>query len=158
MREIICRIDRCLGCKSCEIACAVAHTHSGKLLEAIQDDVLPHPRVQVLNMGEAGDLVRRKSLALQCRHCQEPACVEACIAGGVVKDPETGRVTFDAERCVGCYSCIMACPFGGVIRLKRQGIAVKCDGCPDLKEPACVSACPTGALVVVEEMVIEDEL
>jgi anaerobic carbon-monoxide dehydrogenase iron sulfur subunit len=158
MREIVCRIDRCLGCKSCEIACAVVHSEVGSLIEAIQQDVLPHPRVQVLSMGESGELVRRKSLALQCRHCEEPACVEVCIAGGVIKDLETGRVTFDAERCVGCYSCIMVCPFGGVIRLKRQGIAVKCDGCPDLEEPACVKACPTRALIVIEEeMVVESQ-
>lgn len=91
-----------------------------------------------------------RAMAIQCRHCEEPACLDACICGGITKDPETGDVKYFSDKCVACWSCIMACPFGAVLRAREQGCAVKCDRCPDRDTPACVHACPTGALVWCE--------
>ena len=76
--------------------------------------------------------------------------MDACIAGGVMKDPETGVVHFDQDRCVGCWSCTMICPYGAVVRVSDGKYAMKCDRCPDRDVPACVEACPTGALVFCE--------
>ena len=150
MKVITCRIERCLGCKSCEIACSVEHSKTKVLVSAIQEDPLPRQRIRVLNTGIKDGTYRLKSIALQCRHCDEPFCVDACIAGGITKDPETGVVHFNRENCVGCWSCTMVCPFGAIVRLQDGKVAIKCDRCPDRDVPACVEACPTGALVFGE--------
>jgi carbon-monoxide dehydrogenase iron sulfur subunit len=154
MKEIICHIEKCLGCKSCEIACAVAHSQSQNMLASLEEVPLPRKRLQVLSLGKDQIAESPAPFVLQCRHCAEPACVDVCIAGGVIKDEKTGVVTFNTERCVGCWSCTMVCPFGGIVRDVRGGRALKCDRCPDREIPACVEACPTGALIVCE---VEEE-
>jgi carbon-monoxide dehydrogenase iron sulfur subunit len=150
VKEIFCRIDRCLGCKSCEIACAVEHSHSRELVAAICESPLPKPRVRVRCVDEQGGYVRLRSLALQCRHCAEPACVDVCITGGITKDEATGIVRFDTDKCVGCWSCTMVCPFGVIIRFPTSDFAQSCDRCAEREMPACVEACPTKALVFCE--------
>jgi carbon-monoxide dehydrogenase iron sulfur subunit len=126
------------------------HSESGNLIGAIQEDPVSSPRIHVLGLDDGGGIVRLRSVALQCRQCEEPACAEACIAGGVVKDEETGVVRFDGSKCVGCWSCVMVCPFGAIVRRSKDGRAVKCNLCIDQEELACVAACPTRALVFCE--------
>jgi carbon-monoxide dehydrogenase iron sulfur subunit len=150
MKEIFCLVERCLGCRSCEIACAVEHSGAKELTAAIKEEPRPGYRVRVLCVDERGGKVRLRSVALQCRQCEEPACVEACIAGGIVKDEADGVVRFDQAKCVGCWSCVMVCPYGAIVRLSGQGVAVKCDRCAGRETPACVEACPVRALVFVE--------
>ena len=94
--------------------------------------------------------MRLRSVALQCRQCDEPACAEACITGGIVRDEATGVVRFDTDKCVGCWSCTMVCPFGAIIRVPDSAKAVRCDRCEEREIPACVEACPTKALVFCE--------
>jgi anaerobic carbon-monoxide dehydrogenase iron sulfur subunit len=156
MKEIICRIEQCLACKSCEIACAVAHSQSQNIVAALDEVPLPRKRLQVLSLDINSG--RPSAFVLQCRHCAEPACVDVCIAGGVVKDEKTGVVTFNTDRCVGCWSCTMVCPFGGILRDIKGGRALKCDRCPERETPACVEACPTKALMLCEVEEVEEEL
>ena len=151
MREIFCHIEQCLGCKSCELACAVFHSKSGDLHSAIREYPTPLSRVHVIPLDEEHDFGTTMTIPLQCRHCAEPACVDACIAGGVVKDEVTGIVSFNAEKCVGCWSCTMVCQFGAVIRSTGLAKAVKCDRCENIEIPSCVKACPTKALVFCEK-------
>lgn len=150
MKVIYCRIDRCLGCKACELACALEHSESKRLEQAIREEPLPAARVRVHRVDKKGEPARMRCIALRCRHCEEPACVAACIAGGIVKDEKTGIVRFDKDKCVGCWSCTMVCPFGAVVRRPDGGFAIKCDLCGDRETPACVEACPTRALVFCE--------
>jgi carbon-monoxide dehydrogenase iron sulfur subunit len=70
-----------------------------------------------------------------------------------MKKGEDGRVTVDSEKCVGCWSCVMACPYGSVGMDRENKKSVKCDLCADREIPACVEACPNRALIVVEEEV-----
>lgn len=150
MKELFCRIDRCLGCKTCELACAVEHSSGKNLLSALEEFPRPAHRVIVQSFAEKDDHSRLKSVAVQCRQCIDPMCATACIAGGIVKDAETGIVSFNHDKCVGCWSCTMVCPFGAIIRDKTSHIAVKCDRCEGRPIPACVEACPVKALVVCE--------
>jgi carbon-monoxide dehydrogenase iron sulfur subunit len=90
-----------------------------------------------------------------CRHCDEPDCIAACIAGAISKDPETGLVHLAEERCVGCWMCIMVCPHGAVVADRRASRAIKCHGCAEREVAPCVAICPTGALSYEEDDSLE---
>ena len=86
------------------------------------------------------------------------ACVAACPSACIAKDPETNLTIFDNTNCIGCHSCAMACPFG-IPSFNEEGKMQKCDGCAvriqNGLEPACVRACPVGALRLVSSEEIE---
>jgi carbon-monoxide dehydrogenase iron sulfur subunit len=151
MKQIFCHIEKCLGCKSCELACAVEHSLSKQLVTAMREPVVPKQRIRVELIDEHGTLSRYRTLALQCRHCGNALCVQACISGGIRKDEDSGEVRINPEKCVGCWSCVMVCPFGALVRHEGIHRAMKCDHCPDRETPACVDACPTKALVYLEK-------
>jgi carbon-monoxide dehydrogenase iron sulfur subunit len=160
MKRVYCKIEKCLSCRSCEIACAVAHSQSRQLVGAVQEHPLPKHRIHVESIDEAGagSPYFIRSIALQCRHCEDPLCAQACISGGISRDKETGAIINNPDKCVACWSCIMVCPFGVIVRYEDCRRAVKCDHCPDRDYPACVEACPTRALVFCEpeEVSIDD--
>jgi len=151
---IVVDIDRCLGCRSCELACAVAHSRSKDLVAALAEEPRPEPRVTVEAVGEY-------SLPIQCRHCEDAPCVSICPSQAMTKLGVEEPVVLDNDRCIGCKMCILVCPFG-VLNVNRDGtIVIKCDLCIERLEegedPACVSACPTRALryMRVEDIVEE---
>ena len=146
MPKIVAKEAYCLGCKLCEINCMVAHTRSKKILKAYsQEKDEMSPRILVEDTG-------RVSFAVQCRHCQNAPCIEACISGAMARDPETDAVLCDSDKCVGCYMCIMVCPAGAVLRNKKGKIVSKCDLCVEQGGvPACVENCPNEALSYVED-------
>lgn len=143
MKQIMVKSERCLGCKSCEIACAVAHSETKTLFGAVNEASPPQKRVFV----ETNGLV---NFPLQCRQCEDTPCVHACMAGAMHLD-SIGLVQLDTTRCVGCWMCVMSCPFGVIAQVPSTHKATKCDRCQELAyEPACVTACPTKALEFVE--------
>jgi len=142
-RMIVLNVEKCLGCKSCEIACAVAHSVSKDLYRAIRETPSPKARVSV-------ELAVGVPVPVQCRHCEDAPCMSVCPTGAVHRADEDSPVVIDQDRCIGCKMCIQVCPFG-VIALSADGKGVlKCDLCVERlgqgQEPACVCACPTGAL------------
>ena len=141
MKKIYIQEEYCLGCRLCEIYCQVKHSKSKKIIKAFKKgmvDVLP--RVLVEEIGY-------NSFAIQCRHCVDAPCVASCISGAMKKNKNTGVVTCDEEKCVGCWSCIMVCPYGVIKRDLSEGkIASKCDLCEDEDTPVCVKNCPNEAL------------
>jgi carbon-monoxide dehydrogenase iron sulfur subunit len=142
MDQVFVRPERCMGCRSCEIACAVQHSKDKTLLSAIMQSPSPQKRLFV----EWADGLKMPVL---CRHCEDAPCMNACISGCLYRD-EKGFIRRRKERCIGCWSCIMACPFGVIVRDRHKRIAVKCDRCHKLDVPACVNACPTKALILVD--------
>ena len=144
MRQIMARSEHCLGCKSCELACAVAHSISKTLFEAIHELKVPQKRIFVESNGEL-------NFPLQCRQCLDAPCVHACMSGAMQFDLKTGLIQVDEQQCVGCMMCVMVCPFGVISEIPGTHRVAKCDRCQDLEyDPACVSACPTKALEFVE--------
>lgn len=142
MKRVYSLEDVCIGCHLCEVACITEHSLSKDPVKAFMfEKERPISRCTVEEID--GGAV---SFSTTCRHCEEPACLQACISGAVQKGAD-GRVTIDKEKCVGCWSCVMACPFGSVQRDTRSKRAGKCDLCPDRERPACVDACPNRALV-----------
>jgi len=142
MKRVYSLEDVCIGCHLCEVACITEHSLSKDPVKAFMfEKERPISRCTV-EENDGGAV----SFSTTCRHCEEPACLQACISGAVQKGAD-GRVTIDKEKCVGCWSCVMACPFGSVQRDTRSKRASKCDLCPDRERPACVDACPNRALV-----------
>ena len=140
----------CIDCKRCEVACRAFHSKSRDAVRAYRiEGTDPKNRVWV-------EGARAASIALNCRHCADPACVRGCISGAMRKDPRTGVVTSDPDRCVGCRTCASMCPFGAVRIEEVAGreIAIKCDLCGEVPgepgSPSCVAACPNRALVYIE--------
>jgi anaerobic carbon-monoxide dehydrogenase iron sulfur subunit len=144
MKNLYYDIKKCLGCKSCEIACAVAHSVSQDLFQVINEQVLSLPRKKVYFSGD-------KNYPVSCRHCKDPKCVDACIACALVYDQEKGIVAHNDKRCVGCWMCVMVCPYGAIRPNIKVKVPVRCDKCKDKDQPACVKACPTGAIIWKEE-------
>lgn len=130
--------DRCLACGACELACSVAHSLSGRLETAFNQDCPPKRRVTLV-AGKKGIEAHR------CEQCVEPLCVFSCKSGALHRDPLSGRIALDESRCLGCFMCLMVCPFG-VRPDPATDRVVRCDVCRDRDIPACVTACPTGAL------------
>ena len=137
--KIFCDITKCVGCRSCEIACAVEHSESKNIYSALNEKPLPKKRLRAENTG-------KKIISLHCQHCEDAPCIAACMSGALSKDENTGATVHDKEKCVGCWMCVMTCPFGAIVRDVESHIAVKCDLCPDRDDYACIVACPTGAL------------
>jgi len=147
-RHITVRIDRCVGCHTCELACAITHSQSQDIETMIMEGENPGYRIHVETYGP-------RSIPISCQHCEEAACALACPTGAVKRNAAGKPVLVEDERCIGCSMCVQACPFG-VIALRPDGkIAFKCDLCINRLaqglEPACVSACPTKALMLQDD-------
>jgi len=147
-KAIVVNIEKCLACKSCEIACALAHSKSKVLEEAVAESPRPQRMVTVEAAGEYG-------VPMQCRHCEDAPCITVCPTTAIHRHGAEDPVLINPELCIGCKFCLMVCPFG-VISISRDGKAVvKCDLCVDRTktgiQPACVEACPTKALELADE-------
>ena len=136
----------CYGCKTCSIACkSEKQLDQGVLLRHVTEIKQDDPRALSF-------------LSLSCNHCDDPACTKVCPTGAMHKDAETGLVSVDADKCVGCGYCHMACPYNAPKVDRSKGHSVKCDGCAERvaagEKPVCVEACPARALDfgTVEEM------
>jgi carbon-monoxide dehydrogenase iron sulfur subunit len=151
---VVVKVNRCLACKSCELACAVQHSKSRNLSEAIRETPKPKARLTVAQ-GKGF------TAPLMCRHCEDAPCAAACPTGALSRPSDDSPVVVNQALCIGCSSCVLACPFG-VVRPGNDGLSIiKCDQCIERvatgDRPACVSACPTHALEfkTVEEVLDE---
>lgn len=159
---------RCVGCRGCEAACSEANAlpppeAAGGVPDPESGRVTTPERFTVVNRadrpGPDGEPRWAKS---QCFHCLQPACEAACPVHALEKTP-AGPVVYHADRCMGCRYCMVACPFGVPKYEYDKPIPYvrKCTFCaPRLAEgkaPACVSACPSGALTFGKRSEILDE-
>ncbi|MCL5676784.1 MAG: 4Fe-4S dicluster domain-containing protein [Firmicutes bacterium] len=122
--------EKCNACRECESSCSLRRTGRSDP---------PSARLRIVSLSQ-GD----RHLPVVCRQCHEPACVDACPAGAMGRNSQTGAVTIDESRCVGCRMCMMACPCGGLTYSVGDKKVVKCDLCGG--EPHCVANCSRGAL------------
>ncbi|MCH5318000.1 MAG: 4Fe-4S dicluster domain-containing protein [Eubacterium sp.] len=140
MKKVFAKENLCINCRLCEVYCKTAHSKSKDVVTAYKaENPAPVARISVY-----GD--KAASVAVNCRHCNDPACVNACITGAMQKDKKTGIVSVDENKCIGCMTCLAVCPIGCI---KTDKIAMKCDLCKG-DEPACVKNCPNRALVWLE--------
>lgn len=142
MKRVYVNEQWCLGCHLCEYYCAYANSNEADMVKALKD-VRINPRIQIEERGGI-------SFAVSCRHCGEPLCVKSCITGALSVDAD-GVVEIDSNKCVGCYTCIMVCPYGAVMP-GDDGAIQKCELCMKnmAGQPACVTGCPNKAVVYEE--------
>lgn len=141
MKRIYVNEKWCLGCHLCEYNCAFANTNETDMVKALKN-VKINPRIQI---EEKGDIC----FAVSCRHCKEPLCVKGCITGAL--SMSNGLIEIDQEKCVGCYTCILSCPYGAIMPAEG-GVVQKCELCTknQAEQPACVIGCPNNAIVFEE--------
>lgn len=143
--------ERCTGCGACVLACGIENgggTDPG------------WRRIHVFNPRHHPALPSW-NLSLACNHCDDPACLAACPAAAYRRDEATGAVLLDERRCLGCRYCSWVCPYDAPRYDAARGLMGKCTACaPRLaagREPACTTACPTGALAWGERPAGEPE-
>lgn len=126
----------------CEYNCAFANSGMTDMVKALKNKPI-FPRIHVEEQGEI-------HYAVSCRHCKDPLCVKSCIAGALQKEAD-GTVRIDREKCVGCQTCVLVCPYGAVAP-GANGIMQKCELCLQnaCGAPACVQGCPNRAIVYEE--------
>jgi carbon-monoxide dehydrogenase iron sulfur subunit len=131
----------CLGCHLCEYYCAFANSGKDDMVKALKGAQI-NPRIRV-----EGD--NQISFAVSCRHCEEPHCAKSCISGAI--KVENGIIEIDQNKCVGCYTCVLNCPYG-CITPNDDGIMQKCELCIKNAggEPYCVKGCPNRAILFEE--------
>jgi len=133
----------CIGCHLCEVYCQLQHAQSRDLIKAFKrESPRPLPRVEVEENGVV-------SFSVCCQQCDEAPCVYACLTGALTRDPMGGVVKMEEEKCVGCWTCILVCPFGAIRQDTNQSKTVRCDICQGQDIPVCVANCPNEALVYV---------
>lgn len=162
-RFIIAEPQNCIGCRTCEIACAMAHT-AGDGSQPLSPANF-RPRLTVIKNA-------RVSTPILCRQCEDAPCVNACPSGAIIYSQNSVQV--QQERCVGCKTCMVACPYGAMQVLtvpaepashnflqsrNSKAQALKCDLCINRSEgPACIPSCPTKALHLVDNDMMEATL
>lgn len=139
-RGFLFQMERCTGCNACELACSTENELGwGRSWRQVFH--LNEPR-------EPGTPALHLSLA--CNHCDDAPCMKACPTLALRRSSETGAVLVDEERCMGCRYCSWACPYDALHFDHGRQVMTKCTLCHHrLREdrtPACVEACPTGAL------------
>ncbi|MBI0549929.1 formate-dependent uric acid utilization protein AegA [Pectobacterium parmentieri] len=145
-RFVIASTQDCMGCHACEIACVISHND-----ERYPDSTTVfQPRIKAFNTPKL-------RAAVTCRHCEDAPCAGVCPTLALIR--KDNSIQLVQEKCIGCKSCVLACPFGAMSMvtnpMNNSTIAHKCDLCADRPEgQACVEACPTQALQLVSEQTL----
>jgi DMSO reductase iron-sulfur subunit len=135
-------MTKCIGCKCCVVACNEQNGNPASL---------NWRRVGEVEGGHY-PYAQRFHLSMGCNHCLEPSCLIGCPVEAYTKDAKTGVVVHSAEACIGCQYCTWNCSYGVPQYNPDRGVVGKCDMChnrlDDGMAPACVSACPEGAIAI----------
>lgn len=133
----------CTGCQTCVVSCKTSN-------EIVGENLWSH----VQNLSEENETylaTAAPSVALHfrpvlCNHCESPACITVCPTGAMHKDDETGIVSVDQNICIGCSSCVKACPYEAPVIDTERTVSSKCNFCAGRiaadKDPYCVASCP----------------
>ncbi|MBE2983820.1 4Fe-4S dicluster domain-containing protein [Campylobacter sp. RM9344] len=133
--------NKCVGCTDCERACVKVNlVPKGQMRLFVEDKTDPNNRMQ------------KRYVRVSCQQCVEAPCASVCPTNACHKDLLTGITTTNADDCIACKYCIVACPYDVRFINSENHAAESCNFCLDTnlaegKEPACVEACRYDALV-----------
>jgi formate dehydrogenase iron-sulfur subunit len=158
-------VSSCIGCKACQVACMqwndlrddvgtnVGVYDNPNNLTPASWTVMRFSEVETQRDSSAKDQEAKLEWLIRkdgCMHCDDPGCLKACPAPGAIVKYTNGIVDFISENCIGCGNCVTGCPFDVPRISQKDNKAYKCSLCSDRVgvglEPACVKACPTGAI------------
>jgi carbon-monoxide dehydrogenase iron sulfur subunit len=128
-KTLITDLNRCTGCRSCELWCSFHHFKECNPSMA---------RLRLVIFERRG-----LSIPVICRQCKDAPCMSECPVDAMMRDPVTNAVVIDNDLCIGCRACVDVCPFG-VMKVAPTGDVFKCDLCGG--DPICVKVCTRGAL------------
>lgn len=165
-KYVSCDIEKCTGCKACEVACFAEHNKDNKVVKTVGTVEVPvNPGLFVTHLSPT------VCAPVQCKHCEDAPCLNVCSKSAIKRID--GQVIIDEDKCIGCKDCMLACPFGAITlqKMYKNAEAVKqtngeetrlsahkCDLCVNNPEgPACVRVCPNKALGVVDPMETKEE-
>ncbi len=126
--------ERCTGCRLCEMVCSVNKEGASDPARA---------RIHIIKWEMEGIYV-----PMFCQHCEDPLCAAVCPVRAIERDEVEGRVRVDRDKCVGCRSCLSACPFGAIGWDEEKKKVIRCDLCHG--DPTCVKFCATRAIQFIE--------
>ncbi|MGH3342729.1 MAG: 4Fe-4S dicluster domain-containing protein [Carbonactinosporaceae bacterium] len=131
----------CIGCHACTVACKTEHEIPVGQFRTW---------VKYVDKGEYPATTREFGV-MRCNHCTDAPCIDICPTTSLFRR-EDGIVDFDGERCIGCKSCMQACPYDAIYIDEATHTAAKCNFCAHRidsgLEPACVVVCPTQSIWV----------
>jgi DMSO reductase iron-sulfur subunit len=135
-------MTKCIGCKCCVVACNEQNGNPA---------AINWRRVGEIEGGHYPNTLRHY-LSMGCNHCIEPSCLIGCPVKAYTKNEITGVVEHSADTCIGCQYCTWNCSYGVPQYNPERGVVGKCDMChnrlADGMAPACVDACPEGAITI----------
>lgn len=126
--------EKCTGCRSCEIVCAMRHYKT-------INPALGH--IHIVRFENSGLYI-----PIVCLQCEKPICESVCPVRAIKRDQKTGAMIINADVCVGCRLCAIYCPFAGARINGKNGKPLKCDLCDG--DPECVKFCETKAIQYVD--------
>lgn len=130
IKTLIIDPEKCSGCRACESYCALKHEAHCNPAQG---------RIRIVKWEQEGIFV-----PVNCMRCETPACERACPHQATFRNYATGAMEVDPYRCIGCFGCVFACPFGATFADPVNGRILKCDLCDG--DPTCAKVCPTGAI------------
>ena len=133
-KTLVIDYEKCTGCRLCEMVCSVKH-------EGVNNPC--RSRINIAKWETKGLMV-----PMVCRQCEDAPCVAACPTNARFRDEEVGRVLVNYDRCIGCKTCVIACPFGAINFDPLAKKVISCDLCDG--EPQCARFCETGAIRYIE--------
>lgn len=149
--------DLCIGCRTCMIGCVIAH-EGEKIFQMAPGEYVFNPKLDIIKTATI-------TVPVQCKHCENPACMNTCPVKAI--EVIDNAVVVSQDKCIGCKTCMIACPYGAIDMVvasdgKKQSdnseriVANKCDLCTGIEGgPTCIRVCPTASLKLVTEEDVE---
>lgn len=140
MKQLVIKPEKCIGCRTCELACSFGHF--GEFNPKLAN-------VKVFEYEKAA-----VAIPVMCPQCEDPACEKVCPVTAIKRD-ENGALVINYDKCIGCKMCQSACPLGNISFHPMVKKVFKCDLCGG--DPKCVKYCPGHALSFVDTDDVEDK-
>ncbi len=129
-KVLILDYQKCTGCRECELVCPIQH-------EGVSNPA--RSRIKVIKREWEGIYI-----PVTCQQCETAPCLTVCPVRAISRDQELNRVIVDYNICIGCRTCVTACPFGAMAFNPLTRKVMKCDFCDG--DPQCARFCETKAI------------